>query len=146
MTRTRISYPTGWTLAVLDDADAAAAATSALREAGIGGDDVAVLGRVDDAGTLERLGASHGIAASLRRTMQFITMDQAPDLHVYERAVADGHLVLAIRVADAGARDRAVDILRRHGGHFVNRFGAWATEEIVPWRGPRPEMPQHLMR
>jgi hypothetical protein len=30
--------------------------------------------------------------------------------------------------------------------HFVNRFGAWATEEIAPWRGEMPKLPQYMQR
>jgi hypothetical protein len=146
MSGTLISYPTGWTLAVLDAPDAAAEAAQALAGAGIDSDDVAVLTRPDDVPTLERLGASRGLAARVRRTTQYLTMDQSPDLLVYERAVEEGHTVIGVRLADVGVRQRAVAILQRRGAHFVNRFGAWATEEIAPWRGTMPAMPQHLTR
>ena len=78
--------------------------------------------------------------------MQFLTMDQLPDLHVYELAVEDGHPVVGVSIADATARRDAIAILRRHGAHFINRFGAWATEEIAPWRGEMPERPLHMHR
>jgi hypothetical protein len=78
--------------------------------------------------------------------MQFMTMDQLPDLHVYELTVDQGRAVLGLRIGDEGSRRRAIETVRRHGGHFINRFGAWATEEIVPWRGTMPDLPQHMQR
>jgi hypothetical protein len=75
-----------------------------------------------------------------------MTMDQLPDLHVYEAALDDRHPVIGVRIADAEERRRAIGVLRRHGAHFINRFGAWATEEIAPWRGEMPDRPPHMMR
>ena len=139
-----IRYPSGWTLAVLDEHDAADAAVRALTAGGIRDDDVVV---VDATGEpLDRLGSTAGLAARLRRTLQFMTMDQLPDLHVYELALAQGKAVVGIRVAEAEARRAAIGVLRRHGAHFINRFGAWATEEIAPWRGRMPDLPQHMQR
>jgi len=145
MSRRLIGYPTGWTLSVLDDGTDAGAAVRDLEAAGVRSDDVVVLTGADADG-LERLGSSTGISGRLRRGLQFMTMDQLPDLHVYELAIDQGHAVIGVRVADAEARRGAIDVLRRHGAHFINRFGAWATEEIAPWRGTMPDLPQHMRR
>ena len=146
MSRRMIGYPTGWTLSVLDDPSGAHAAADELRRTGIDDSALVVLTGPDASDGIARLGASTGVAARLRRTMQFMTMDQLPDLHVYELAIERGHSIVGISVADGETRRRAVDVLRRHGGHFINRFGAWATEEIAPWRGRMPDLPQHMQR
>jgi hypothetical protein len=146
MSRRFIGYPTDWTLAVMDDAAEAEAAGAELLEAGIAADDVVVMAGHESIERMKRLGTSTGLPARLRRAMQFVTMDQLPDLHVYETALDDRHPVVGVRVADAVRRRRAVEILRRHGAHFINRFGAWATEEIAPWRGTKPERPHHMIR
>lgn len=139
-----IRYPSGWTLAVLDDHDAAEAAVRALAATGIDGEDLVVI----DAGGagIDRLGSSAGLAGRLRRVVQFMTMDQLPDLHVYELALAQGKAVVGVRVADSEDRRKAIASLQRQGAHFINRFGAWATEEIAPWRGTMPDLPQHMQR
>ena len=54
--------------------------------------------------------------------------------------------MLGVRIGDAETRRDATEVIRRQGGHFVNRFGAWATEEIAPWRGKMPELPQYMQR
>ena len=147
MSRRVIGYPTGWTLAVFDDADAARrAARAVVTEAGIPSEAVITLAGREAQARLERLGTNAGLAARIRRAVQFVTMDQLPDLHVYELAVSQGRPVVGVHVLDAGARRRAIGVLLRDGGHFVNRFGAWATEEIAPWRGEMPDLPHHMMR
>ena len=146
MTGRLIGYPTGWTLAVFDDEPAAQAAAAEIEASGMGADDMVVLSGADAGERMSRLGTSSGVAARLRRTMQFVTMDQLPDLHVYELALAQGRAVFGVRIADAEARRTATDAIRRHGGHFVNRFGAWATEEITPWRGEMLDLPQYMRR
>jgi hypothetical protein len=146
MTGRRIGYPGGWTLAVLDDAAEADAAIRELAADGLPGKDLVVLGGEDAHAGLERLGASSGFLGRMRRGLQFMTMDQLPDLVVYEEAMRLGHPVVGIREADADRRGRLVDVLRRHGAHFINRFGSWATEEIAPWRGTMPDLPQVMRR
>ena len=146
MTRRFIGYPAGWTLSVIGDSAAADAALAELTESGVRADDVIVLSGAGAAEQIARLGTSTGLAARLRRGVQFVTMDQMPDLHVYELAIEQGHPIVGIRVADTENRRGAIEILRRHGAHFINRFGDWATEEIAPWRGRMPDLPQHMQR
>ena len=145
MSRQLIGYPTGWTLAVFDAAEAAAAAARALESEGVPPDDLVVLAGTAGEG-LDRLGSSSGIGARVRRGLQFMTMDQLPDLHVYELALERAQAVVGVRLADERVRRAAITTIQRHGGHFINRFGAWATEEIAPWRGPMPDLPQHMQR
>lgn len=145
MTRPLISYPAGWTLSVLDSTNTDALAAE-LRAIGVTDAEVIVLSGPDARHRMERLGSSSGIAARIRRTVQAVTMDQMPDLHMYEEALDDGRALVGVRIDDAERRARAVAAIRRHGGHFINRFGDWATEEISPWRGPALDLPHHLIR
>ena len=141
-----IGYPTGWTLAVFDEAGAAEAASAELTASGIGPDDLILLSGQDATDRMSQLGVSSGVGARMRRAMQFMTMDQLPDLRVYELALDEGRPVLGVRVEDAANRRAAIETIRRRGGHFINRFGAWATEEIAPWRGEMPKLPQYMQR
>lgn len=140
-----IGYPTGWTLAVSDDEAAARRTATALREHGLRSDDVLVIAGADAQAQLRRLGASTGILARARRAVQFMAMDQLPDLFVYEAALTQGRALIAVRVPSARRQD-AVEVLRRNRAHFINSFGAWMTSEIEPWHGPMPPIPQHMQR
>jgi hypothetical protein len=146
MSGTLISYPSGWTLAVVDDPAEADAAARELREVGVAEGDLLVIAGDEAATGMRQLGASSGMVARVRRALQFVAMDQLPDFHVYELAVAQGRALVAVRIGESEARGRAIEVLRGHGAHFVNRFGSWATEEIAPWRGTMPQVPQHMQR
>ena len=146
MTGRRIGYPGGWTLAVMDNPDEARAAHDELTAAGLEATDVVVLSGDAAVAGLERLGSSAGLGGRLRRGLQFMTMDQLPDLVVYEEAMRLGHPVIGVRIGDPERRREIVALLRRHGAHFINRFGAWSTEEIAPWRGQMPDLPQLMRR
>jgi hypothetical protein len=141
-----IAYPSRQVLAVLDaEADAEAARTD-LEAAGF--ETVAVTLRPGPDGTarIDGLGSANGPGARLRRLLAFTVMDQLPDFIVYERALRDGRFVLAVRAARDDEKLRARDILRRHGAHFTNYYGRFATEELDLWRGPEPDMPGVLRR
>lgn len=140
-----IGYPTGWTLAVVDEEETARRAAESLRRSGCAPDDVLVIAGADAHDQLRRLGASSGVLARLRRAVQFMAMDQLPDLYVYEAALKQGRALLAVRVP-ADRRAEVVEMLRQRGAHFINSFGAWMTSEIEPWHGPKPPIPQHMHR
>ena len=76
-------------------------------------------------------------------------MDQLSGLRRhYERALRDGGAVLMVRVRGDADRRRAA-VARRsvpHGGHFVNYYGRFATEELDALarsraRHPEPDAP-----
>jgi hypothetical protein len=140
-----IGYPTGWTLAVVDDPEAARTAAAALEAIGLPPEAVLLVDGPDAGERLRRLGTSTGPLARLRRSVQFMTMDQLPDLFVYEAALAERRPIVAVKVPSA-RRAEAVAVLRAHGAHFINSFGAWMTAEIEPWHGTMPPIPQHMQR
>lgn len=140
-----LRYPRGRLLAVIDDPADAERAIEALAGAGIEPARVERFQGRHDAVAFDGTGAQHGLPGRLRRAVEFVMMDQAPDLAWYEAALVDGRTVVSVQVeADAGKP--VVDVLRGHGAHFINQFGLLATEEIEPWRGPDPELPAHLIR
>jgi hypothetical protein len=141
-----ITYPTGRLLGVIDDREQAGAAVAELVKGGFERSGIAVLEGDEGREGLSRLGPPPSLLGRIIRTVQFLSMDQTPDFLVYERALDDGRLVLAIRVADRPAMIRARDVLEDHGAHFLNHFGRLMTEEVSRWRGPEPEIPDALRR
>jgi hypothetical protein len=133
-------------LAVLDTAEAAAAALAALTGAGFGGDAVLVLQGEADADRIDSIGKVGGAWARVRRLLSFTVADQMVDLAVYEAALRDGRTVLAVLARRDDARARARRSLVGAGAHFVNFFGRFATEDIAPWRGRELPLPPWLRR
>jgi hypothetical protein len=73
-------------------------------------------------------------------------MDQLPDMAFYDAAIRSGQPVLMVRLRGDARKAEAIRILRDHGAHFVNYYGRFATEEIVRWHGPDPDIHSLLKR
>jgi len=135
-----IGYPNRKVLAVVDDPAALDRAVAAVRAAGIDPRAVETFAGAADAERFDATGARHGILARLRRVMQFSLMDQLPAMAWYEAALRDGKSVVAVRTGGRSTTLQAVEALRGAGGHFINRFGRFDTEEFARWRGPEPKV------
>jgi len=134
--RPMIRYPLDWLLAVIDRPAAAHDAARALVDAGFDDDAVKVLEGATADGSLADLPTSSGPIGQLIRLIQFISMDQTPDLRLYEAALDDGRAIVAIHCSDRDRLLAARDLLAAHGAHFQNHFGRYATEEFSRWQGP----------
>jgi hypothetical protein len=136
-----IGYPNRQVLAVFDDGDALQRAVAALRGAGVREADIETFSGADDAERFDSTGERHGVMARLRRGMQFSLMDQLPAMAWYEAALREGKSVGAVRTTSRPETLTVVETLKAAGGHFINRFGRFDTEEFARWRGPEPEVP-----
>jgi hypothetical protein len=145
-TSTFIGYPVDRMLAAFDDPADAAAAAAAVHASGIPDRDITVLRGSEGADRLDGTGAVHGPVAKVRRAVAFTVMDQLPDFTWYEQAVRRGGAVLMIRARGADRTRRIAATLRDHRAHFINHYGRFATEEIEPWRGPEPNVPDVMRR
>ena len=146
MTRASRLPTTNRLMAVLDTPEAADDATAALAREGFAGDAVLVLRGDRDADRIDSLGNAGGAWVRARRLLSFTIADQMVDLAVYVAALRDGRTVVSVRVAGDGERERAKRALAGTGAHFVNFFGRFATEDVVPWRGRELPLPPWLRR
>lgn len=144
--RRSIGYPTNRLLAVIDDPAEAAAAMAELQAGGIATRDLDILRGEEGADRVDGTGHVSGWLARLRRAFDFTLMDQLVDFAVYERALRDGRAVAMVHVHGDAPKAAAHAILKRHGGHFINYYGRFATEELDMWRGPEPDIPGYLRR
>ena len=141
-----IGYPTNRLVAVVDDPERARAAVADLVRAGVRPADVRLLVGPDAIVELRNLGAAPGPLARLVRVFQFMSMDQMPDFVSYEAALRSGRALVAVTVKNRQGMLAARDTLAKHGAHFANWFGRFMTEEVSPWRGPEPDVPDYLRR
>jgi hypothetical protein len=51
-----------------------------------------------------------------------------------------------VRVRGDARKAAVLDALRRAGGHFINYYGRFATEELERWTGPEPAVHDLLKR
>ena len=141
-----IGYPTDSLLAVLPEPERAASAAAALKAAGIPDKDITILRGDEGASRFDPTGAVHGLFTRLRRIVSFTVMDQLPDMAFYDAAIRSGQAVVMVRVRGDDDKAEGIRILREHEAHFVNYYGRFATEEIVRWRGPDPDIHSLLKR
>ena len=145
-TRRAIGYPTNRLLAVIDDPADAAAALADLKTAGFTDRDLEILRGEEGADRMDGTGEIAGWLGRLRRAFDFTLMDQLVDFATYETALRDGRAVVMVHVHGDEPKARALGILKRHRGHFMNYYGRFATEELALWRGPEPDIPGYLRR
>jgi hypothetical protein len=136
----------GRLLAVFDTPDAAADAAAAIERLGVAPDRVEGFSGDEGAAAFDGSGGSHGLFGRLYRAIQFTLVDQAPDFTYYEGAARLGRVVLSVKPNGDKQMRAIVDVMRAGGGHFINWFGLFATEEFERWRGPEPEMPGFMRR
>ena len=142
-----IGYPTDHLLAAFrDPTDAAGAAADLASLASVPAGDMTILRGDVGADRLDGTGRVHGRLARARRMLSFTVMDQMPDLAWHERTVRDGGAVLMVRVRGDAPKAAVIDTVRRHGSHFVNYYGRFATEDVLAWQGPEPSVSDVLKR
>jgi hypothetical protein len=141
-----IGYPTDSLLGVVDSGSTAAQVAAALKAAGIPDRQITVMRGDESAGRFDPTGAVHGLMTRLRRLVSFTVMDQLPDMAWYEAAIRAGGAVVMVKIRGDERKAEAIRILRDHGSHFINYYGRFATEEVVRWQGPDPDISDLLKR
>jgi hypothetical protein len=53
---------------------------------------------------------------------------------------------MSVRVKGQRHVAHAARIIGEHGGHFINHFGWFETQELARWKGPEPKVPGFLRR
>jgi hypothetical protein len=141
-----IGTAVGRLISVLDTAADAAAATTALVAAGVEPTAIETFEGEEGAAAFDPSGARRGLAGRLYRIVEFSWADQAPDFAWYEAAARDGRVVLSVRVRGQRHVAHAARIIADNGGHFINHFGWFETQELGRWHGPEPNVPGFLRR
>ena len=138
----RITYPTGWLLAVANTG--AAAELGRARAELVGAGDVLLL---DVAGPSVATLAKPGLFGRFMNLLRHLSTDQAADLIVYEGARVAGRTVLAVRGLSEAQRRELATAWKSEGLHFINYFGGMTSEDWGIWRGPvLPELPSWVWR
>ena len=146
----RITYPTGWLLAVANTDAIAARGRKQAEENGavfrscLGMDNARLL---NAAGSSVAGLAEPGPFGRFVNLLRHLSTDQAADLIVYEGARVAGRTVLAVQGLSEAQRRALADAWKAEGLHFLNYFGGMTSEDWGIWRGPiLPELPSWVWR
>ena len=126
-------YPSKSVIGVIDSREAARAAVKDLQAAGFAEDGIHLLCGAQDAPKVEsETEEEKSFWGKLTRVIQeFGDIDQ--DHKEYHRKeLLAGHYLVSVHAEDEEARDRARDILKAEGGHFINYYGEWAIDNLEP--------------
>ena len=141
-----IGTAVGRLLVVFDSAANAETARAALVAAGVDPAAIETFSGADSAGVFAPGGARRGLLGLVFRVFEFSWADQAPDFAWYDAAIGEGRLVMSVRVRGQRHVAHVARICEEHGGHFINHFGWFETQDIARWRGPEPDVPGFLRR
>src|SRR4051795_7877905 len=136
----------GRMFAVFDDEDRVQAARDALVAAGVDSAGIDTFAGDEAAAAFDPSGRRRGVPGRLYRILEFSWADQAPDFAWYEAALREGRVVMSVRVRGQRHVAHAARIIEEHGGHFINHFGWFETQELARWRGTEPDVPGFLRR
>src|SRR4051812_48045439 len=131
---------------VFDTAAEAEAARSTLVAAGIDPAAIETFAGAEAAGAFDPSGRRRGVLGRLYRIVEFSWADQAPDFAWYDAAIREGRTVTSVRVRGQRHVAHAARIAEEHGGHFINHFGWFETQEFARWKGDEPAVPGFLRR
>jgi hypothetical protein len=141
-----IGSAVGRLMAVLDSPEQVEAARAALTGAGIDPSAIEVFTGPEGAAVFDPSGERRGLLGRLFRILEFSWADQAPDFAWYEAAVREGRIVMSVRVRGQRHVAHAARIIEEQGGHFINHFGLFETQELARWKGKEPDVPGFLRR
>jgi hypothetical protein len=129
-----VNYPEDHIVAILDSPEAAVAAAEALTTGGFLESEVTLACGVEAA---DRLKASSGRPGLIGQLLQIadslgIRTEELEIRHEYEEALRRGRVTLLVFVPTEERKERAAEILRKHGAHFINFMGQLTIEQLAP--------------
>lgn len=128
-----IFYPTNKVVGIIDDPNDVKAALRDLRAAGFTADEIEVLTGQAGAHRIDVRGEEHGPLARFVRSIQKLLGDYEP-VHVrrHEQEFLAGHYGIGVTATEREKREKVLEILKSHRGHFINFYGPWAMEVLEP--------------
>ena len=126
--------PTNKVIGIIDDPGEAKAALRDLRAAGFTADEIEVLMGEEGARRTDVTGEGHEASVHIVRSTQKAPAyyDAPVIVRRVEQELQAGHYFIGVTAKEPEARERALDILKSHGGHFINFYGRWAAEAVEP--------------
>jgi hypothetical protein len=124
-------FPYQSVVGVVDDPGDLEDAVQALISSGFGESEVHVLCGTSGVQQIDAKGKRKGLLARLFRVVDALGEEREHTArHVKE--LESGHFVVVVDARDEASKTRARDGLAAHGGHFINFYSRWSTEDLAP--------------
>ena len=128
-----IFYPINKVVGIIDDPGDVEAALRELRAAGFTADEIEVLTGEAGAHRLDVRGEAHGpLARSVRALQKLLGDYEGAHVRRHEREFLAGHYGVGVTAAKPERREKVLEILKSHRGHFINFYGPLSMEVLEP--------------
>jgi hypothetical protein len=127
-----LTYPDNSLIAIIDTYAEARAALKELTAAGFPEDEVGILCGQEGAKEIDADGREHGVLGKIARIIREFGDVDNPHKERHEQALREGHFLVAVRAEEEEKRKQALEILKSHGGHFINFYSPWIIEGLEP--------------
>ena len=124
-------FPYNSVVGVVDDTDQLEATVTDLVEHGFAESDVAVLCGMRGIETIDAKGKRKGLLARVFRMIDAMGEEREHTAR-HVRELEAGRFLVVTEVADQASKEQARDAMSKHGGHFINYYSRWSTEELTP--------------
>lgn len=124
-------YPTNTVIGVVDDSKAAEALVAQLAKLPINEESIDVLGNEAAAEQIEEYRKEHPVKARIDHVMTFMS-NESELIDQYNQRLNDGELIVSAEVADEEQAHKVADVMRQHGGHYINYFGTQVITTLEP--------------
>ena len=129
--RELLRYPAHRVVGIIDSPTALQQALAALQRAGIAQEDIKVFSGEEGIRVIDPRGKQHGLLDRLIRVVQSFLSEEGEHMERYDEELRAGHY-LVIVAADNRTKDRIAEILKQHGGHFMDYYDELVIEHLVP--------------
>ena len=117
---------------VINDKAQVDAARMALTSIGITDAMIEVFCGLEGEHNLDLKGESHGFLDHINRILEHFLLVDGLHMDRYEQELLAGRCVIQVYTTDSQTREQAHEILKSCGAHFINAYGQWTTEVLVP--------------
>jgi hypothetical protein len=80
---------------------------------------------------LDVKGEHHGLIENIKRKLHHFMLAESLQMDTYSNALKSGKCVVQV-ITDSRNWEKARDILKNNGGHFINFYGLFTTEVLEP--------------
>ena len=124
-------FPYNTVVGVVDDASGLESAVSDLVDHGFAESQVHVLCGEGGIQQIDAKGKRKGLLARVFRMVDGLGEEREHTAH-HVKDLESGRFVVVVDASDDAAKARARDALARHGGHFINYYSRFSTENLAP--------------
>jgi len=126
--------PTNKVVGSIDGADDAKDAMRDLRAVGFAANEVELLTDQEGARRIGISGEGHEVVVHVFDSTQRVPAfyDAPVIVRRVEEELRASHYLIGVVAKEKEARERVREILKSHGGHFINFYGRFAAESLEP--------------